>query len=139
MKYLKYVVAAFVLSIGLSCMGVSGVGIVMMNNVKIPILNGIYTSNSVINKTDTSYPQELERKYCLDDIGQNQRAVEGRVIVYGPASSQESNLASAWRNIPDKSTVAFDSASQQNKPYQLQLKATTTSFTTATFYGTWYF
>lgn len=56
MKYLKYVVAAFVLSIGLSCVGVNGVGIVMMNNVKIPILNGIYTSNSVINKTDTSYP-----------------------------------------------------------------------------------
>ena len=81
MKYLKYVVAAFVLSIGLSCVGVNGVGIVMMNNVKIPILNGIYTSNSVINKTDTSYPQELVRKYCLDDIGQNHRTVEGRVGV----------------------------------------------------------
>ena len=83
MKYLKYVVAAFVLSIGLSCVGVNGVGIVMMNNVKIPILNGIYTSNSVINKTDTSYPQELERKYCLDDIGQNQRAVEVELLFMG--------------------------------------------------------
>ena len=45
MKYLKSVLGVFVLSLFLSSMGVSGVGIVMMNDVIIPNFKGTYTSN----------------------------------------------------------------------------------------------
>ena len=133
MKYLKSVLGVFVLSLFLSSMGVSGVGIVMMNDVIIPNFKGTYTSNYRVSKTDETYEQSIAREYCVDSIGRNSRSVSAK------AKPNSSEVTTEWVNTVDYINIELGEKTKNLIEWNLLLQANTNSLTTAVFYGTWYY
>ncbi len=130
MKYLKITVLAFFVTLVLSSVGVNAT-MYTITELKIPINNGLATSNQVV-KYDAGGYHMLNKFDCKDNISGDPRAIIGyiRALVGG-------GNVSVRKELPKGTNVVFDSYTPDSGTFYTVYYSKKTLPTSATYWGFW--
>ena len=130
MKYLKITVLAFFVTLVLSSVGVNAT-MYTITELKIPINNGLATSNQVV-KYDAGGYHMLNKFDCKDNISGDPRPIIGyiRALVGG-------GNVSVRKELPKGTNVVFDSYTPDSGTFYTVYYSKKTLPTSATYWGFW--
>ena len=133
MKYVKYSIFILLACFGLSVAGASAMQL-GINGIKLPALSGNYKTKEMTRSSSMTGQQYIVKQKCTDIWSGDDRAV-----VASLHKTSSVAYSSEYLNLPKDTKVYYGTTSTVAGTYQVWLKATKPTVSTAYFEGYWHY